>query len=261
MHPVPSPTSRIEQLLAVLARDGYDVQKVAFNSNLTPPPRRSGLTLKFGLRDGDAAEIRLDIVIDIQGDLCPGRLRQWRLTRSIPGEDGRPHIIISALMTVEGDVSDHLIRMEGSAALGMMVDVLLDATKTLGDLPSQLGGDGPEHPTVVVNVNVAGDLATGFSGVSPKLGGDETVTVEGLVAGLAVCDLLLNDILPKFSGGYANETLRATAEAAAAPNVVVTQAAPDSELSLPTPIGLSGLGTQNTASHFNPSNLRGRHVH
>ena len=268
MVSVPAAVSRIGQLLAVLARDGYDVQKVAFNSHLTPPPRRSGLTLKFGLRDGDvsAAEIMLEAVIDVRGDLCPGRLSQWRLTRQLPGEGGRPQIVISALMTIEGDVSDHLIQLEGSAALGMTVDVLLDATKTLSGVPSKLGGEGSQHPTTVVNVNVAGDLATGYSGLSPKLTGDEMVTVEGQVAGLAICDLLLNDILPRFRGDYANETLNATAASAAVPGIAVATLAspypqPHPELSQPTSLSLSGLSAPNAASHINPSNHRGRHAH
>lgn len=242
MDPAPTAISRIEQLIAALARAGYDVQKVAFNPNLTPPPRRSGLTLKFGLRNADGsneAVIGLDAIIDVRGDLCPGRLRQWRLTKSIPGEGGFTRIAIDALVTVEGDVSAHLVQVEGSAALSMTNDVLVDAAKTLRSLSSQAMAERMEHLTVVANVNVAGDLATGFSGLSPKLEGNETVTVEGQVAGLAVCDLLLNEILPNLNSGHSGDMMGMIDETVIKASVAVAaETQPLTEMLLSTHVGI-----------------------
>lgn len=186
------------QLIAGLVREGYEVTSCPLFGRPLALPSGCHVVIRLGepSEGHKRSAIGVDLTVHIAGDIATGVTRRWRLTKTLRSGRGSPSLLIDALLSLNGDVSAIWIERDGATAYQMLCQLLLDARATLHNMPLVPVASAALLPTLVIDMKVLGDLATGRSGLSRCDGVSQCFTEIDRTAGLAACDRLLGELLP-----------------------------------------------------------------
>lgn len=199
-HP---PVPVMERILAEFGRHGYGTEMVAVSLASTERLDSALAVLRFGDRVDDVASgavAGVDVRIDMSGDICNGRLRRWRITKTFPVRHASMQAIdLDAVVTLRGDISADFVRRQGKVGLMMMRSSIDDAEGTLGDLRPTACARDARGPIVHIEVKMVGDIAIARSGLVRTGDGGQAVTLEARAVRSMICDRLARWILPEIA--------------------------------------------------------------
>jgi hypothetical protein len=189
-------------MLANLRQHGFEVEVVALNPAMTIRPTGCITTLSFGEHvegEGATCIARVEVKIDVRGDLSTGQLRRWRVARAYPvtsSELGAVHLVTT--LTLDGDVSSDFVQREAKASLAMMIALIGDASIEISRLPPPRRPLITSGPVVYLKIKAAGEIAIGRSGLARPLNGLQVATPQARLMCNVICDHLVNFVIPDF---------------------------------------------------------------
>jgi hypothetical protein len=202
MRSTPSSSSVIETMLANLGRHGFEVEGIALNPAMTARPTGYITTLSFGEHvEGEGANsiAVVEVKVDLRGDVNTGQLRRWRIARTYPISSSHVGSVrLAATLTLDGDVSADFVQREAKATLSMMIALISDVGAEVSRLRPPRRSIMPQRPIVYVKTKAAGEIAIGRSGLARHRNGLQVATPEARLMCSAICDYLLNSIVPGF---------------------------------------------------------------
>jgi hypothetical protein len=210
MRSQPSSLSVVEGMLASLGRHGFEVEVVALNPAMTVRPTGCITTLSFGEHvegEGATCVARVEVKIDVRGDLSTGQLRRWRVARTYPvtsSDLGAVHL--TTTLTLDGDVSSDFVQREAKASLAMMIALIGDASIEVSRLPPPRRPLISSAPVIYLKIKAAGEIAIGRSGLARPRSGLQVATPEARLMCNMICDRLVNTIIPEFIAVAGAET-------------------------------------------------------